>query len=54
MYYKRREYLIEDLRREIELIENKERFIHAVASGEIKIFNNKKENIIKELSDKKY
>ena len=50
-YGKRRNYIIDKFKKEIDIIEAKVKFISAFVSGELKILNIEVENIIKQLED---
>lgn len=49
LYGKRKQYLVSKLAREIEIIENRVKFLLAVVSGEVKFANKKSSELIKDL-----
>lgn len=53
-YNKRKDYLLSKLQRDLELIENKKRFILAVIAEDIKVRNVKKKVLVEELHKKGY
>ena len=53
-YQKRKDYLVSKLLRELEILENKKRFVLAVIADDIKLRNSKKSDILRELAAKGY
>ena len=54
LYDKRKKYMISRLKRDLEILSNKARFILAVINEEIKVRNVKKKDICKQLLEKKF
>jgi len=54
LYYKRKNYMIRKLERDLEILENKARFITEVISGTIVVNNKKKKELLKILREQKY
>jgi DNA topoisomerase II len=54
LYVKRKNYLIRKLQRDLEIIENKVRFIKEVNSGDIVVNNKPKKELLKILRERKY
>ncbi|KAG2389063.1 hypothetical protein C9374_014463 [Naegleria lovaniensis] len=53
-YNKRKDYMLEKLRKELDMLSNKVRFITEVINGTIEMKRRKKEDLLKELKTKKY
>jgi DNA topoisomerase II len=53
-YLKRKDYLIEKLKRELDILKNKVRFINEVIAEDIIVFKRKKDQIISDLTTREY
>ena len=53
-YKKRKEYLLAKLKRELDILKNKVRFINEVISEDIIVFKRKKDQIISDLTEREY
>lgn len=53
-YIKRKDLLLEKMRKELKILENKARFVEEVCKGELVVSNRKRKELLAELSERRY